>query len=343
MSFASPFLVLPTDSRTDSASSGSSSSSSLFAGDSQYSNSTDITPPRSPTREEPKLLSKTNENEQVSHLDDEATPKTPNQSAKTGIFPFSPLLRIQLQEDDTGYESESEDEGSPRSPRPNRYRRALGNPSSLPAGMRGVTAPVTASIGEDVLFPSCVTRALPTILRQNRPSMIDLAVIPPCGDKRRLGKAAIGLGLGLPSNCPIPTFRALTEPVQTSPSSRATVTNLLPCRPFPPPSPRTGEIQNPRLGPTVILGSPSPIEMLPSRFSYFQSPNRPSPHQGSQLPRSPLSDAIPEKRFQENLVSGMPSPMELYSSWAFDTVYPRNPFVSPEACPSFTADDGGRR
>jgi hypothetical protein len=38
----------------------------------------------------------------------------------------------------------------------------------------------------------------------------------------------------------------------------------------------------------------------------------------------------------------MPSPTELYSSLAFDTVYPRTPFASPEAraYPSFTATGG---
>jgi hypothetical protein len=365
MLFASP---LPTGPHSDSASSGSSSISSLFAGDSQSSNSTDITPPRSPAAEEPKssklisftvagtphrisltklkLPPKTNENEQASCLDDDSTPKTPIHSAKTGIFQFSPLLHIQLQVDDAGYESEAEDEGSPRSPLPKRYSPAWDNPSSLPARMRGVTAPIVPAAGEDPLSQSCVKHVLPVILRQNRPSTIDLTVIPPYGLKPKLGKASIGLGLGLPSNHPLQTSRALTEPVLMSPPiSYAFTTNLLPCRPFPPPSPRSGEIQNinPRLRPTVIPGSPSPIEMLPSRFSYFQGQNCRGPLPSSRLTNSPPRNVTPETlRLQPIFVSGIPSPMELYSSFVYDTAYPRTPFVSPEAhaSPSFGASDG---
>jgi hypothetical protein len=365
MSNSSPFLALPAGSCTGS--SGSSSFSSLFAGDSQYSNSTDITPPRSPVIEEPKPtqlmsfvadsthrrvsppklnpLPKAKENEQVLCLDDETTPKTPIQSPKTGIFPFSPPPYIQLQEDATGYESDSEGENGLRS-RPHRNRRAQANPSSVPARMRGVSTPIIGAAGEDPSYPNSDNHSNPTICRQNRPPMLDLTVIPPRGNKLALGKAAIGLGLGLPSNHLMQISRASTAPMLMSPPiSRASNANLLPCRPFPPPGPlHTGQMQNPRLQPTVILDSPSPMDMLPSRFSYFQSPNCPSPQRSFQIPRSPLRDAFPETRlgFQGTSVSGMPSPTELYSSLAFDTVYPRTPFASPEAraYPSFTATGG---
>ncbi|KIM84888.1 hypothetical protein PILCRDRAFT_817701 [Piloderma croceum F 1598] len=356
MSNPSPFLALPASSRIGS--SGSSSFSSLFAGDSLSSDSTDITPPRSPVIEEPKptqLISfvadsthclqklkpllKTNENEQVSGLRDETIPKAPIQSATTG---FSPLLDIQLQEDATGYESDSEPKNGFRS-RPQRNKRARANPSPVPAQMRGVSAPIINTAGEDPSYPNCANRSNPTICWQNRPPMLDLTVIPPCGNKLTLGKAAIGLGLGLPSNH-LQTSRASTAPVLMSPPiSRVYNANLLPCRPFPSPL-HTGQMQSPRLQPTVILDSPSPMELLPSRFSYFQSPDCLSPPRGFQTPRSPLRDAFPETRlgFQGTSVSGMPSPTELYSSLAFDTVYPRTPFVSPEAraYPSFTATGG---
>lgn len=355
MSNLSPVLALPAGSCIGS--SGSSSFSSLFAGDSRSSNSTDITPPRSPVVEEPKFTQlvsfvadsthhrvslpklkpslKTNE---VSRLDDETTSKAPVQSATTDIFLFSPLLDIQLQ-DARGYESDSEGEDGLR---PQCNRRARANPSSAPARMRGVSAPITSTAGEDPSYPNCANRSSPAICRRNRPPMLDLTVIPPCGNKLTLGKAAIGLGLGLPSNRLIQTSRVSTAPVLMSPPiSHVYNANLLPCRPFPPP---LHIIQNPRLQPTVILDSPSPIELLPSRFSYFQSPNCLSPPRSLQIPRSPLRDALPETRlgFQGTSVSATPSPTELCSSLAFDTMYPRTPFVSPEAraYPSFTATGG---
>ena len=343
MVFRSSFLVLPVD--TLSGSSLDPSSPFLFAGDSQSSNPADITP-RSPTNDEPqtnkpmtfaatstphrislpklKLPPKTNENEQASCLL-ESSPKTPIQNARTSILPFSPLLCTQ---EDAGYESGPEDEGSHRSPLPKHYSQARRN-ITLPIRTQVLTAPVIPTVDEYPSTPSGIDPPR-VIHRQNRPSEIDLAVVPPYGIKT--GKAAIGLGLGLPTNHSTQISRASTAPVLMSPPiSHVPTEKLLPCRPFPRLSPRMSEIQNPRLQPTFVPGSPSPIDMLPSRCSYFQSPNCSGPLQGSHLPLlSPRDAILGTLGLQPTIISSMPSPTELYSYFGYDTAYPRTPFASPE-------------
>jgi hypothetical protein len=272
-----------------------------------------------------KLPPKTNENEQASCLL-ESSPKTPIQNAKTSIFPFSPLLCTQ---EDAGYESGPEDEGSHRSPLPKHYSQARRN-ITLPIRTRVLTIPAIPTVDEYPSSSSGVDLAPRAIHRQNRPSAIDLTVVHPYGIKT--GKAAIGLGLGLPTNHSTQTSRASTAPVPMSPPiSHVATEKLLPCRPFPRLSPRLSEIQNPRLQPTFVPGSPSPIDMLPSRCSYFQSPNCSSPLQGSYLPLlSPRDAILGTPGLQPTIISNIPSPTELYSYFGYDAAYPRTPFASPE-------------
>jgi hypothetical protein len=359
MSTHSSFLELPIAPSSHS-SSGSSSLSSLFAGDSHSSNTTDDTPPSSPTTKEPKAIKpmsfglprrvslpklqiqhKNDENEQASRLDGESSPKTPIQSAKRGIFLFSPLAHIQLQEDDVGYESDCEVGASSRPSHAKRFSRSKRNLSTIPARIRSVTAPALPKVGEESP-PGGIDHAAPAILRPNRPLRIDLAAVPPYAIKPKASKAPIGLGLGLSPNHPFQIPRASTAPSPMSPSTcNVPIANLLPSRPFSPPSPHA--IQDPRLRPTILLGSPSPIEMLPSRFSYFQKHNHPSLLPGFQLSSySSPNDAILEPPLS-SVVPGVPSPMEVYSSFAYDSVYPRTPCASPEihACPPFGVSEVG--
>ena len=339
MSSPFPFLALPIGPHSDSSSSGSSSSS-LFAGDSQSSNSTDI--PHSPMDKEPKVtgmsltaacttrrvslkLYKINENEPAAYLGNESSPKTPIQSAKSGIFHLSPRSRIQLQEEDVGYGSDSEDGGSSGSPHPKRFSDFRMSQSAL---LRNGTPPILPRVEESL---GGGKPALPRI-RPNRPSMINIGATCPQSIQLKVDTKLIGLGLGLPSNHPLQTLRGLTAPTLMSPTIvHKPVANLLPCRPFSPLSPRTRQMQDPRLRPTVVPGSPSPIDMLPSRISYFQKRNDPSPLQGSRFAfSSPRETILEPLRPKSTVFPCMPSSMELYSSFAFDTVYPCTPFTSPE-------------
>lgn len=313
---------------------------SLFAGDSLCSNSIDNTSARSPTNKASKstqamsyaithtsrkaslpkleLSYKTNENEQAS----KPTPKAPIHGAKTGTFPFSPLLRIQLQED--GYESESEDEGSstPGS-RPKRYSRTRRNISAPHARLRGVTAPIIPTASETPLLSNTGPLSS-TTLPSSRPLSIDLPSVPSYLIRPKVAKATIGLGFGFPSNHPFQTPRSSTAPALLSPQFS----------PLPPHlhehsfSPYAGDVQNFRLLATIMPDSPSPAEMLPPPSSYFPGPTCPSPLQTSQLPLVPM-DVVSE-RLQPTFVAGISSPMEMCRSTAYDSVYPPTPFGSPE-------------
>lgn len=313
-----------------------SSSASMFAGDTDLSTSIDSTLSHSPKNtmlhvatsckvsgSKLELLYKTKENEQVSPT---FTPKASAQSPQAGIYPISSLLHIHLQEEDPGYESESENEGCRASkPLPKRYGQTRKNQYVPCVRPRGVTAPVVPTTSEKSL---ALNNSIP---RAHRPSTIDLASISPY-IKPKVAKAAIGLGLGLPSDHPLQTPRASTAPALLSPQLSPPSAPYLHCRPF---SPYAGDIQNLMLRATIALDSPSPTEMLPPRVSYFARPTCPSPLQASQLPSSP-NGTVPT-RLKSTFVNEMPSPMALYSS-AYEVACPPTPCGSPEFYPGLDGD-----
>lgn len=245
--------------------SSDSSSSSLFAGEPQSCESTDITPPDSPTEEHICRIGLEIEQAPIGHGNSASV--TPTQC---DILRASPLLKVQFSNEDSGYEAECE------GPRMERYgpKRLMGRNFSAPRArvqlQRGTTAALP--IGGD--FPKAktlTTDSSPCVLRRrtNPTSTVALANIPSPFIRAKFAKAATGVGLGLPSYL-LQTPRALTAPVLTW-NARDKLAST-PC-PLPKFSPRNSEMR-PVLRPTVIPGSPSPMESLPppSQLSYYENP-----------------------------------------------------------------------
>ncbi|KAH7928101.1 hypothetical protein BV22DRAFT_230673 [Leucogyrophana mollusca] len=104
-----------------------------------------------------------------------------------------------------------------------------------------------------------------------RPNAIDLKAIPEYEFEPKVVKAAVGLGLGLPSDHHVKTPRSSTMPHFPSPSMlHLPEQNLLPSRPFPSPISESEVRRDLRLRPTILADSPSPIELLPPRMPCYE-------------------------------------------------------------------------
>ncbi|KDQ57848.1 hypothetical protein JAAARDRAFT_47662 [Jaapia argillacea MUCL 33604] len=274
---ASPAFESLSLSSSSSCSSSSSSQSSFWQSHSSDSLS-DTTPPESPStncgdfisiKSLLPLISKHHASELAS---DATSHPTPRQS--TG-FPSRILLvtspnAILAPLRDSGYEAEAE-EHQITMQRPN--ARAVSSTAIKMIRPRRRDAlgsyhlPNISSIPLSAEQPGVAVQTSPKLqssTNRNRPPTIDLTTIPPYVYKPKLRKAPIGLGLGLPSaQLPCPSRIVTASPLFTlfSPSQNTIhPLHLLPAHPFSPPSPR----QNPRLRPTRMEDSPSPIQSLPS-------------------------------------------------------------------------------